>query len=76
MPTINNDRVEQRVEQVFYFYMGTLRAKYLSTETLMDMMNRWEGEVMLREIPVHVIKAELAHRGVCMLRLWCGDKYA
>lgn len=72
MPAIN-DRAEQRVEQVFYLYMGTLRASYLSTETLLRHMDNWEGECSIKDIPVTVIQAELAHRGICMLRLWCGD---
>ena len=45
----------------------------MSTSSLMALMEGWEGEAMMRDIPVRLIQMELHHRGVEMLKLWCGD---
>lgn len=65
-----NPRVEENAERLFYLYFGTLRTRYMSTDKLKKLYAAWEGEAMLRDIPVAVIRCELMHRGECVAHDW------
>lgn len=61
-----DNRAEQRAERFFYMMMGTLRARYLATETLSAMMEGWDGEYAVRDIPASAIQAELEYRRIAV----------
>jgi hypothetical protein len=57
-----SNHMEDRIERYLTTLFGIARVRSLSTETLNQYLNAWNGEYSVNGIPHFVIQSELDHR--------------